>query len=398
MLNIKKNLNICNIYIFLWIMYVQQGLLYPAGSIISQSIILSLLLISLWNFRVVQRSCSLPPCLKGLNMLLVLFTLYGIIFVIFRSEPVLAGYTTLTGFDFLKRIYASLLPVYSIFLYTLQGKLNRNTLIFWIIIFLFSAYGEYVVNVRKNLEYLASLGSSREEFTNNTGYLFLALMPSLYIFRKTLHQYMVLLIIVFFSLSAMKRGAILGVGLAAVLFIYTTLKESKASKKIGVLVFSVLAIFLVTSYVQDMMVNSDYFMVRVMATMEGDSSGRDDLYDKLLNAFISEDNVLYVLFGRGVYGTVDIIGNLAHNDWLEIITCQGVVGICFFFVFWFYYYKSFCDLPEHNVYRFVIMMCFFVMLYKTVFSMSYDNTPIYLSTVLGFALANSKEKYVYEND
>lgn len=383
----------CNIYIFCWIMYAQQGLLYSSGSIISRSLLLILLIISMINAYKVISNYWLPIFFKGLNILLAMFTVYGAIFWMLNPAGVIAGETSLNGFEYLKRIYMSLLPIYSFYLYTQKGSLTQKNLMIWIVIFFFSAYGEYLIGVQNNLKYLMELGSTRTEFTNNTGYLFLCLVPAICVFqKKPLYQYLGLTVLIIFAISSMKRGAILGVAISAAVFLFKGMKDASNSRKFFVVLLSGIAMYFVMDYLQDMMTNSDYFMARLNNTLEGDSSGREDMYSYLWNAFINDTNPFYFLFGRGAYGTVSVIGNLAHNDWLEILTNQGVIGVCIFSYFIMCFYKSFNKLDKQSTVYKMLMFSFFVFTYKTIMSMSYDSMPIYLTTIIGFALSETTYK------
>lgn len=380
----------CNLYLFCWILYVQQGLLYRSGSIISRSLLLILLIISIINVYKVIKHFQLPIFFKGLNILLIMFTVYGAFFWLFNPGGVIAGDTSLSGYEYLKRIYMSLLPIYSIYLYTQTGALKIKNLRIWIVIFIFSAYGEYLIGVQNNLNYLMEMGSSRTEFTNNTGYLFLCLIPALYVFQeKPYYQYIGLAVLIFFTIASMKRGAILGVVIVATIFIFKGMKTASNTKKILFALLSCAVIFFVANYVKDMMTNSDYFMARLNRTLEGDSSGRDKYYKDILNAFINETNLLYIMFGRGAYGSVSIIGNLAHNDWLEILIGQGLFGIGVFLYFAVCFYKSFNKLNRNSPIYMMLLLSFIIFYYKTCITMSYDDMPIYLSTIVGYALSVS---------
>ena len=74
----NKLLNICNFYIFLWCIYSLQGTLYESGSIISQMVLAILLVVSLFFVFYANVKFEIPPYMKALNVMLVMFTIYGV--------------------------------------------------------------------------------------------------------------------------------------------------------------------------------------------------------------------------------------------------------------------------------------------------------------------------------
>ena len=71
-------------------------------------------------------------------------------------------------------------------------------------------------------------------------------------------------------------------------------------------------------FVIDMMSSNDYFLQRIKATKEGDSSGRDSIYSFFWTYFTERADFVHYLFGRGANGTLEIYYNYAHNDWLRL--------------------------------------------------------------------------------
>ncbi len=134
------------------------------------------------------------------------------------------------------------------------------------------------------------------------------------------------------------------------------------------------------------MTTNSFFITRMEATMEGDSSARDEYYTFFLNYLGSLESIPKMLFGGGAYYTVVLLGNLAHNDWLEILICNGLVGAIIYLVYWVRYYKT-IRLSRNTDLYLPLMLLFISMAAKTLFSMSYASTPLYASFYLGFLLA-----------
>ena len=84
-------------------------------------------------------------------------------------------------------------------------------------------------------------------------------------------------------------------------------------------------IIAVALFVIKLMSESSYFAQRIDQTIAGDSSGRDDLYKSLWDILISEQDLFYILFGRGADATWALVGNYAHQDWLETFCNNGLL-------------------------------------------------------------------------
>ena len=141
---------------------------------------------------------------------------------------------------------------------------------------------------------------------------------------------------------------------------------------------------------QQMVLTSDYFNYRLEMTYEGDSSGRDLLYDNYIKFVFSQSNIIHLLFGNGADATVRILGEYAHNDWLEMAINNGLVAVFLFLLYWIVMLKAIIKTRKVNSICYLMMGTFFIIyLMKSFYSMSYNSTSIFASSAFGFALANS---------
>ena len=128
----QKLFNIANIYIALWCLYFLQGLLYAEGGVVSRAVLALLLAVSLVFFAFSNIAYKLPIILYVLDVLILLFTYYGIICIVNNEQNVLG----VAGYTYLKTIYMSLLPIYSFYTFTRKGWLTENSLRNWAFVFL----------------------------------------------------------------------------------------------------------------------------------------------------------------------------------------------------------------------------------------------------------------------
>ena len=232
--------------------------------------------------------------------------------------------------------------------------------------------------------------SLQEEFTNNSGYLFLAIIPLLLLLKKTFVQYLLLLLCVIFIVAAMKRGAILILMISLPFFFHYTLKGISLTKKI--LVFSLIAasVLVAVYYVSYMMETSDYFNARIDQTIEGDASNREDMYPHLLRQIFYFATPLQFLFGRGAWATLEVSNNFAHNDWLEIGVNQGLLGVVMYLIYWVSFFVSVKRLNCNTLERKALTVLMVILFVKTMFSMSYDSIPIYMTLCIGYCMSHYK--------
>ena len=73
--------------------------------------------------------------------------------------------------------------------------------------------------------------------------------------------------------------------------------------------------------------------MRVEATIEGKTSGRDYIIMKLWS-FYTNTSILQQIFGAGFARTLSIAGNYAHNDWIEMLIDCGFVGLLLYGLFY----------------------------------------------------------------
>lgn len=379
-------------YILLWCLYSLQGTLYATGGIISRSLLLILLIWSIYscflvNFKIRK---PLPSFIKAVNLFLIVATAYGVILMVSGQELFITEgeLTKVSNFQYLKDIYISLLPLYTFYYYAEIGYINKKHIGSLLLLFIGITWLQYFESQANSLAAAMAIESTREEFTNNTGYSFLALLPLLLIWnKKPLLQYILFFGCIAGIILCMKRGAIIIGSLCTIYFIYSSLKTAKGSTKFAIIILSALAIVATTLIVQDMLATSDYFAYRIERTLEGDSSNRDTIYSNLWNSYINEHNPIVLLFGRGANATLKVGPNYAHNDWLEIITNQGLFGVVIYLCYFVALFKDVRQVNRSNkTFSMVLTMSLLILFSRTLFSMSYNTISIALSLAIGLAL------------
>jgi len=388
-----KLFSLCNIYIFLWLVYYLQSMVFGrVGTIYSQVIILFLSTVSIYYMVYALIHYKVNPYLKALTELIVLLTIYGLVLiaspeVIYKSSGAMSKYT------YLLNIYNSLLPIFPFYVFTRQGQLTRISLRWWTIFFLVAVLMQYQSNQQAALLKAMEAGSNRDEVTNNVGYEFLAIIPLLAFFSdKKIIQYAGLAYVMVFLLLAMKRGAILIGAICLVYYLWSSMRGTRGNRKFFVVVLSVAVIVVGYYAVMDLLRNSDYFMYRLEVTQEGGTSGRDELFSTFFNHFINESNPFVFLFGNGAWGTLKLFQQVAHNDWLELAINQGLLGVVVYLVYLTKFYKVIRTARFSNDIHLAITLLFIIYSLRSFFSMSYGDMSIYATFCLGYCLGMIAEK------
>lgn len=393
----RVKLNRCDWFLIVWVIYYLQGVLYPSGGIISTLLLGINLLVSFVCAVKIWQKPHPPRYIKGLNLLVIMFTIYGVALIITNPSTIyynLSGFS-MPSYNYLKAIYLSILPIYAFYYFSDKGYLTAERLRCWAIVFCISCIIYYYHNMHQALLHLAEIGSSREEITNNEGYTFLSLIPIWVLFRKKpLLQYVGLAICLAFIIMGMKRGAILIGGVVICYLIWQIIKNSKGPQRTYIFLLTLVLGCAAVYLIKDMVSNSAYFLHRLETTMEGNSSGRDNLYSFFWKYFTEEASFSQFLFGRGANGTLEVYYNYAHNDWLEIAVNQGILGIVIYVFYWRCFYKTWRY--STNIEAKTILALFGIIFFaKTIFSMSYGDMTYVCTSVLGFALSSAQKNDNY---
>lgn len=387
----KKYFNSCTLYILLWVLYSLQGTLYASGSIISQGLLAIIMLLSFYYVFIVNTQYKvLPGFLRILNVFLLMLTAYGVVLMLSGTtiyvDFVLSGATS--KISFLKTAYMSLLPIYAFYHFgktkLLTGDIIRLLSLFLLIVTTIS----FIRNQNEMLAEALMDGSSREEFTNNIAYNFLGLLPLAFFWhKKPLIQYLFAAYIFIFIIAGMKRGAILIGAVCFVWFIYRTWKVAHGKQRALITVLTILIAIVGAKYIADFYAASEYFQYRMKQTAEGESSGRNEIYSTLWNHFINETSFLKILFGNGALQTITIAGLLAHNDWLEILTCHGVIGVFIYILYFIALIKHWLRSKTDNLVYNILGMTIIIMFASALFSMSYNSLSLAVTICLGYCLS-----------
>ena len=386
----KLRINVCHIYLLVVLLCAVDGWLYSSGGFLALGLQYVLILMSLYYVVYANVYYKLPTYFKALNVLLIMFTIYGFLLLMSGEQLfIMASMREVENTRYLKLIYKSLMPIYAFYVFAKKGLLTEKTMKFMFFVFLALAIRSFFKTEEAMLRKAQDRGSSAEEFTNNVAYTFVGLLPALVLFhKKPIIQYICLAVCGYFIVLGMKRGAILSGGICLVWFLVSNMKKAPKNRRWIIVVVSLVVIVIGVYFIQHMMETSEYFQYRIAQTQAGESSGRDELYATFYNHFLQEDNPFRFLFGYGANATLKIGENFAHNDWLEIATNNGLLGLVVYLVYWIGFYVSWRRMKEHPQAFMATGMLLIILFLTSLFSMSYDSVSRCSAMVLGYYMAD----------
>lgn len=371
--------NPCNIYITLWCLYNLQGVLYTVGGGLSKTVLLVLLLWSIYLFLVTITRFKMPVFVKILAGIVLIFTIYGLVPIVTGT-----GYGSINSFEYLKQILKSLLPVYVFYYYARKDYLTIDLLKKWSIVFFFIVIITFFYDQSEHLEQ-----ATMEGVTSRKSYVVLSLITLVpFFYKKPVIQYVMMGVVMLFLLMGVKRGAILTGAVAETWLLINILFVDNGKKNnFKSIVLTVVLVFVTIYTVEYFIATNDYFNYRLEQTKEGNSSDRDVIFQNGIDVILHGDSVFNFFFGYGVFGTRKTLGIFAHNDWLEIGINNGIIVLLLYFIYWLQFFKHSRKSRKNKVLHQVIALFFLTYFIKSFFSMSYSTYTIYATTALGLALS-----------
>lgn len=379
------------LYFFLLILYEMKSFFFSISPVITLGLTYIVVSVNIYYVILVNIRNNRPPFFKGLNIFFLLLVIYGLL-LIFSGKTLIiqeAGIPVNTTAFFIKSI-TSFGPIYAFYDIGMKQGLSYARMVRWFYILIFVSIALFAQN---RAELIAG-GKNVAELTNNVGYKFVALIPFLFLLHnKRILQYCLLAFFLGMTLVSAKRGAIVVAAIAVLFFFVLSLKETnKESKKESKLWLYVLTILFITigAYLTIRFLNTnDYLQYRYQKTIEGDSSFRDVIYAELWMHFINSTDVIRQILGYGAWATLDITINYAHQDWLEILTDMGLLGVMAYLYFWICFGKTIrrCKKSDLTISFSMLMVVFVIYFAKSMFSMAFDSLGLLPGLCIGYSLS-----------
>lgn len=231
---------------------------------------------------------------------------------------------------------------------------------------------------------LSKIRGSGDELAYGSGYVPVVILPlGLFLLRnksnmaKLLYSISILTLVLFSA----KRGDILSCMLAILTYFLLSSQRRKQGKVFN-RIFSILFLVIVGIVLFNFFLNNfEVFQYKYEQTSEGYSSGRDELYQKIWDYYLASSWDKQLL-GYGFDGVPRFIGGRAHNDWLEIIFGEGVIGAIIYLILVLSIVPMIFGKRVNMEYRPFFGSVLVIWIVKSIFSMFLFSMP----TILLFAL------------
>lgn len=383
-MNLIKKYGI-DIYIIMWCTYQLQGFLNIRGAV-AQYLFVTLVALSLLITIYVVFTIKLSVYAKGLLSMLVLVALYGGYSMFTRKYIVTLNYNFYTGFAYLQMFLRSILPFFVFYLITLKCQLSNYTILRCFLYFFVTYSLGFYDLIFHNTWHAGELYG-----TFNIGYRIIGLIPMLFLLnlgRNT--KIIVLVALMSLIIISSKRGAILTGMVLFFLYVRYTFKSLfvSSSKLIVTLILFIVLMAILYNFAADMFYQSAGMQSKFYKTLEGDTNGRDYIYSFFFKYILFKSSTLAFLFGNGADSTLEIFGQYAHNDWLEIGMNQGLLGIVVYVIYWSCFYKEWRSnntKTNFDACIFSIMVAYFLV---SLFSMSINDMPHCVTFSLALAITS----------
>ena len=364
-----KNKSIAGWFVFINTLFITHGVLPALDAFYSLLLVLIIGISILYVYKVNSEYGS-SHFIRSLNLFVFLITLYGIYNIM---NPIMSTFLVVPDYrpyTYITNAYRPLLQIYPLYYFARKGYIDEEVVKSWVIpCFIFVGVAYYVDSMKT----LSLAALSDVEKTSNVGYLVVSLFPLLFFLKKDVLKYILLAFAIFFVFICAKRGAMVIAGISTLFFIYYDFNSSKANSKIKIVFLTIVIGLVLYRYLYAVFEESYYLNYLLEKTQSGNSSGRDDLFSKAWIQFSERSSFFNIILGNGADSTYSILGNRAHNDWLELLINQGLVGVLIYAYLWIQIVKLLLKSKTNRFMYIVFGLIVTSFFMKTMFSMLYND-------------------------
>lgn len=368
--------------LLLFAVYFSQGVLYAEGSIISQTVFVLAMLISLHYFIKSWFSGVYKSAFFKTWSLLLILNIFGFIFTGDISNPF--------HFGMIKKIFLAFFPFYPFYYFARKETLEIKYIKLFLIVMLPVIILQYYLQESRILAQRVS--ADNLNVVNNEAYTFVALIPFVFLFKdKKIIANILMAILMFFIIQGAKRGALIAGTIGLLLFVYYQLRTIKQKHRIRGFLFVSVGTGIMIYYLNQFLENNEYFLSRLQSIEEGSSSGRNIIFASIFNGWL-DGSIFQLLFGFGFASSFKFAGNFAHNDWLELLSNFGLLGVVIYAVLFYYGFKTTVTKGWEPSRKIMLLCVMLTWLSASLVSMGYTSDDGYLRAVILAYLMGSPTK------
>ena len=310
-----RDTSVCYLLLLLLVVYYSQGVVLPEEGVLGQIL---LAIIFIFSFVYLFKMLFLKKKFTGFMRVWLIFMVMYIIYFLL--------YDNFAEYSILKMVLLNFLPFFPFYYFSQKEILTRKLLIAFFLILLPVLIQKFNQSINQ-----LRLEEMREDVVDNTVYLFIGLLPFVFLFRQKVLSFLFLMIIWFYMIQSAKRAAIICGMVALGLIVFEYLYASENKSKFKRYFFAVLLLFAVGYFGYDLYQQNQYVIDRMTLMMEGQSSGRDLLIETLTSFWFQSNRLIPYLFGFGYNASSLHSVHVSHNDWVDMLVSFGLMGIVVYF-------------------------------------------------------------------
>ena len=379
-----------NILLVIITLYFLQGWLFDHGSLVSQGIVALWLIIDIVYLLKYLRLRLLEPVGR---IFLVFWALQTItwLFTPLLTENSIYRISWAGTYSIYKNISIVFLTYFPFFIFSYKNVVDEKRLKTLSLLSLLCLIGAFFITLNESI-----FEKGTTEITNNGAYYLVVIIPLLGIFFEDFVAFLLYGGLAILILTGAKRGAILCGFAELLLFFYYYFKKSRQNKVSLKFIWVFVAVFLLSYIALRVFNGSDYLQSRFDQTRVGDSSLRDEIYSLAILKY-GEQGFFTRLFGNGMSSTLLIIDGYAHQDWLELLINNGIIGVFIyamvFVTLFIYYFKNRKHLSL--MLRYMFLSAALGWLLRSLYSMGYVSIETsFYAIVFALVCGNQRNKHL----
>lgn len=305
----------CNTLLVLFILYYTQNLFF--GSVVVGPLLA--ILIAAISFRYLMKILLQKKYLNSFGKIWLLFLCYQVCSYLISGNYALK-------FGLFQRVLLNALPFFAFYYFIKENILTKKHFI----IFFLGALPLFILNFYKTYSFLKDFRNQDEVVVTAAIYMFIGLLPYVFMFKNKLYASISLLVVWFYLVQSNKKAALICGLITIVTFLYKNLFSTFKKFSFKNIILSIGAIIAVGYYSFISYSQNEYLQKRMDRLIEGGDDVRTRIAEQTLLAWYQSDNIFTYLFGLGFDATRDVTGTSSHNDVVDAITSYGIVG---FFIY-----------------------------------------------------------------
>lgn len=374
-----------NFLFLLFAVYFAQGSLYASGSIISQTCLFLILLISVVYFVKTLLLKNKNSLFYNSWTILLCLNIIGFILIWDFSDSLKTS--------MFKNILVCMFTFYPFYYFAKYSELKASHLVLFFTMMLPVTILMFFTN---QANVISESISSKTNVVNNIAYMFVSLLPFVFLIKKKkLISGALLVLIMIFIIQGAKRGAFIAGAIGLIMYFYYQIRTIEKRNRIRGYFVAIIVISLLSFFAYRIYMNNEFLIKRMYSITEGDSSNRDFIYSTIFNSWYSIKSIWSFIFGYGFAASLDLTGGTyAHNDWLELLSNFGLLGVCLYLSLFYAAIKYILKNQWQTNKRLLMLTIILIWFFITLVSMWYTSLGGFPQAILLAYLIGNRKNYL----